>query len=76
MRNYNHSRDRSSSNSRSRSGLRASTNRGRIRCYNCREYDHFVRDCPSSQEERDLEAEEQTYTQDSPIENYRGPLNL
>ena len=56
-----------------------------IRCYNCREYDHFARDCPNSREERELErlqqmlhmeAEEQTYRQDSPIENYRGPLNL
>ena len=84
-RNYNHSGDRSSSNSRSRSGSRASTNRDRIRCYNCREYDHFVMDCPNSREERHLEqlqqmlnmeAEEQTYRQDSPIENYRSPLNL
>ena len=24
----------------------------------------------------DMEAEEQTYRQDSPIENHRGPLNL
>ena len=31
------------SNSRSRSGSRASTNRDRIRCYKCREYDHFAR---------------------------------
>ena len=77
--------DRSSSNSRSRSGSRASTNRDRIRCYKCREYDHFARDCPTSREERDLErlqemlnmeAKEQTYRQDSPIENHRGPLNL
>ena len=30
-------------------------NRDRIRCYACREYDHFVRDCPNSREERDLE---------------------
>ena len=43
------------SNSRSRSGSRASTNRDRIRCYNCREYDHFARDCPTSKEERALE---------------------
>ena len=48
-------RDRSSSNDRSRSGSRASTNRDRIRCYMCREYDHFVRDCLNSREERDLE---------------------
>ena len=40
-RNYGNNRDRSSSNSRSRSGSRANTNRDRIRCYNCREYDHF-----------------------------------
>ena len=53
--NYSSSRDRSSSNSRSISGSRASTNRGRIKCYNCREYDHFARDCPTSREERDLE---------------------
>ena len=82
---YNCGRDRSSSNSRSRSGSRASTNRDKIRCYYCREYDHFVRDCPNSRKERDLEqlqkmlnieAEEQTYRQDYPIENHRGPLNL
>ena len=54
-RNYSGSTDRSSSNSRSRLGSRASTNRGRIRYYNCREYDHFARHCPTSREERDLE---------------------
>ena len=89
-RNYGNNRDRSSSNSSSRPGSRASTNRDRIRCYNCREYDHFVRDCPSAREERDLEqlqqilnmeAKEETHLltkrQDSPIENYRtSPLNL
>ena len=56
-----------------------------IRCYNCREYDHFTRDCPISREERDLEqlqqmlnmeAEEQTHRQDSPTESHRSPLNL
>ena len=55
MRNYSSSRDRCSSNSRSRSGSRAKTNRDRIRCYKCREYDHFVRDYPNSREARDLE---------------------
>ena len=30
-------------------------NRDRIRCYKCREYDHFVKDCPTSREERELE---------------------
>ena len=45
---YGNGRDKSSSNDRSRSGSRASTNRDRTRCYVCREYDHFVRDCPNS----------------------------
>ena len=49
-RNYGNNRDRHLSNSRSRSGSRASTNRDRIRCYNCREYDHFTRNCPTSRE--------------------------
>ena len=53
-RNYSSNRDRSSSNGRLRSGSRAKTNRDRIRCYKCREYDHFMRDCPHSREERDL----------------------
>ena len=89
-RNYSNNRDRSSSNSRSRSGPRASANRDKIKCYNCREYGHFARDCPTSREERDLEqlqqmlnleAEEQTHSltsrQSSPIESYRtNPLNL
>ena len=54
-RNYSSNRDRSSSNGRLRSGSRAYTNRDRIRCYKCREYDHFMRDYPNSREERDLE---------------------
>ena len=82
----NYSRDRSSSNDRSRSGSRVSTNRDRIRCYICREYDHFARDCPNSREERDLEQlqhmlnmEEQdsrnlfTHSSDK---DRRSPLNL
>ena len=64
-RNYSNNRDRSSSNSRSRSGSRASTNRDRIRCYNCREYEHFVRNCPNSREERDLEQLQQMLTMEA-----------
>ena len=85
-RSYGNGRDRSSSNDRSKSGSRASTNRDRVRCYACREYDHFVRDCPNSREEQDLEQlqhmlnmEEQDhrdlYTLSS-NEDYRSPLNL
>ena len=82
----NYRRDRSSSNDRSRSGSRASTNRDRIRWYVCREYDHFARDCPNSREERDLEQlqhilnmEEQdcmSLSAHSSDENCRSPLNL
>ena len=88
--NYSSNRVRNASNSRCRSGSRASTNRDKIRCYNCREYDHFAQDCPTSREERDLdqlqqmlnlEEEEETHLlnrrQASPIENSRiSPLNL
>ena len=86
---YSSNRTRSTSNGRLRSGSRTSTNGDKIRCYNCREYDHFVRDCPTSRKERDLDQlqqmlnleEEQTYLlnnrQSGPIENYRAsPLNL
>ena len=86
--NYSGNRTRSTSNSRLRSG--ASTNRDRIRCYKCRKYDHFARDCPTSREERDidqlqqmlnLEEEEQTHllnnVQSNSIENSRtSPSNL
>ena len=87
--NYSGNRARSTSSSRSRSGSRASTNRDRIRCYGCREYDHFVRDCPTSREERDLEQlhmlnleeEEQAYQSSSRHSSPMGeprtsPLNL
>ena len=39
------SQSRSPSSSRSRS--RTSTNRDRIRCFKCREYDHFANECPN-----------------------------
>ena len=33
---------------RSRSKFRVTTNRDRIRFYRCREYDHFVNECPNT----------------------------
>ena len=54
-RSYNNNRNRSTSISRSRSGSRASINRDRIRCYKCREYDHFAKDCPTSRKEKEIE---------------------
>ena len=38
---------RSRSPSSSRLGSRTSTNRDRIRCFKCREYDHFANECPN-----------------------------
>ena len=82
----NYRRDRSSSNDRSRSGSRANTNGDRIRCYVCREYDHFVRNCPNYRKERDFEQlqhllnmEEQDHrslSTQSSDEDCRSPLNL
>ena len=40
-------RARSESSSRSRSNLRASTNRDRVQCFKCREYDHVANECPN-----------------------------
>ena len=67
-------------------GLEQVQNRNRIRCYMCREYDHFARDCPSSREERNLEQlqhmlnmEEQDCMSPpahSLDEDCRSPLNL
>ena len=54
-RSYNNSRNRSTSNSKFRSESRASTNRDRIQCYKCREYDNFARDCPTSREVKEIE---------------------
>ena len=53
--NYGNNRTRSKSNSRSRSRSRASTSRDRIHCYKCREYNHFVRDCPTSKQDKEIE---------------------
>ena len=56
-----HRNNRSTSNNRSRSGSRLSVNRDRIRCYKCRKYDHFAKNCPTSREERELEQLQQMF---------------
>ena len=48
----------------SRSGSRASTNRDRIRCFECREYDHFARQCPTRQASRETEQIQQMFNMD------------
>ena len=83
--NYNSSRDRSPSNSRSRSGSRTNTEIGKdvIIVENMTILQEIVlilgkreRELERLQQILDMEAVEQTYRQDSPIENHRGPLNL
>ena len=41
--------------SRSRSNSRVSTNRDQVRCYRCREYDHFVAECLNIPTDEELE---------------------
>ena len=52
------------SSSRSRSGLRARTNRDRIRCCKCREYDHFTKDCPMSKLEKETDQIQEMFNMD------------
>ena len=49
------------SNSRSRSGSRASTNRDRIRCFKCREYNLFERECLTREVSRETEQIQQMF---------------
>ena len=56
--------DRSISNSRSRSGSRVSTNRYRIRCYKCMEYDHFAKEYPMTKEKGETEQIQQLFSLD------------
>ena len=37
------------------------TNRDRIRCFECQEYDHFTRDCPTTQANREVEQIQQMF---------------
>ena len=56
--------NRSASNSRLRSGSRTCTNRDRIRCFECREYDHFARECLTRQANSEVEQIQQMINMD------------
>ena len=58
---------RSISNSRSRSHSKATTNRDRIKCFKCREHNHFVRDCPTKQASRETEQIQQMFNMDKDL---------
>ena len=64
FRDNNRRNNKSISNSTSRSGSRASTNRERIRCFECKEYDHFVRHFPTTQADRKVEQIQQMFNMD------------
>ena len=65
---------RSATNSRSRLGSRASTNRDRIRCFKCREYDHFTRECLTRQASREVEQIQQMFNMDKDQTILQTPL--
>ena len=44
--------------SRSRSNSRVSTNRDCMRCYRCREYDHFASECPNTLTDEETDCED------------------
>ena len=44
--------------------MRASTNRDRIRCLKCRQYDQFTKDRPNLQREKEPEQIQQMYNLD------------
>ena len=41
-----------------------STNRDSIRCFECRGYDHFARECPTRRENRETEQIQQVFSLD------------
>ena len=57
-------RDNRSSSSRLRLESRVSTNRDRIRCYKCRECDHFANDCSTTKIEKETDQIEQIFNLD------------
>ena len=65
---------RSISNSISRSDSRATTNRDRIRCFECREHDHFTKDCPIRQASREAEQIQQMFNMDEDQTILQTPL--
>ena len=66
--------DRSISNSRLRSGSTATTNRDRISCFKCREYNHFMRHCPMTQANNEIEEIQQTFNMDEDQTILQTPL--
>ena len=50
------------------------TKRDRIRCFECREYDHFARDCLTRQANREAEQIQQMLNMDKDLTILQTPL--
>ena len=61
--------------SRSRSNSRVSTNRDHVRCYWCREYDHFAAECPNTTTDEEMDYEDIDPTSLQLISQTYGPVN-
>ena len=61
--------------SRSRSNSRVSTNRDHMRCYQCREYDHFAAECPNTPTDEETDYEDIGPTSLQLISQTHGPVN-
>ena len=60
----NRRNNRGISNNWSRYGSKVTANNDRIRCYKGREYDHFMKDCPTSKEEWEVDQIQQMFNLD------------
>ena len=56
------------------SGSRVNTNRDRITCFECQEYDHFPRDWPITQADREAETIQQMFNMDEQQTLLQTPL--
>ena len=61
--------------SRSRSNSRVSTNQDCVRCYQCREYDHFAAECPNTLTNEETDYEDIDPTSLQLISQTYGPVN-
>ena len=61
--------------SRSRSNSRVSTNWDHVRCYRCREYDHFAAECPNTPTDEETDYEDADPASLQMISQDYGPID-
>ena len=62
--------------SRSRSNSRVSTNCDCVRCYRCREYDHFAAECPNTPTDEETDYEDADPASLQIMSQSYGPVSL